>query len=216
MAAKASSNGKPAAARGRVRDDTIARLEASMGALGTAAMLSMDRRLPWFRSMSAENRSWLGLVAQAGVAAFVDWVKHPERTQASGGRRGLRHRAARAGEGRNAPAGRGDGAGHRRRGRGPGRRAGGAGRRGGAARGRAPLHQGDRVRHGPGVRADRRGSRRLGRPARGPGRGVAGPRRGGRGPAVLGVGAELVLQPGHGDRRDRRRRAPQQARAPRA
>jgi DNA-binding PucR family transcriptional regulator len=81
MAAKATSNGKPAAARGRVRDDTIARLEASMGALGTAAMLSMDRRLPWFRAMSAENRSWLGLVAQAGVAAFVDWIKHPERTR---------------------------------------------------------------------------------------------------------------------------------------
>jgi DNA-binding PucR family transcriptional regulator len=31
--------------------------------------------------MSAENRSWLGLVAQAGVAAFLDWVKHPERTR---------------------------------------------------------------------------------------------------------------------------------------
>jgi DNA-binding PucR family transcriptional regulator len=29
--------------------------------------------------MSAEHRSWLGLVAQAGVAAFVDWVKHPGR-----------------------------------------------------------------------------------------------------------------------------------------
>lgn len=52
-----------------------------MGALGTAAMQSMDRRLPWFRSMSAENRSWLGLVAQAGVAAFLDWVKHPERSR---------------------------------------------------------------------------------------------------------------------------------------
>jgi hypothetical protein len=81
---KAISNGQPRqppATRGRVRADTIARLEASMGALGTAAMLSMDRRLPWFRSMSAENRSWLGLVAQAGVAAFVDWVKHPERTR---------------------------------------------------------------------------------------------------------------------------------------
>src|SRR5271165_5036121 len=77
---KATSNGASAPS-GRVRDDTIARLEASMGALGTAAMLSMDRRLPWFRSMSAENRSWLGLVAQAGVAAFVDWVKHPERTR---------------------------------------------------------------------------------------------------------------------------------------
>jgi DNA-binding PucR family transcriptional regulator len=80
-ASNATSNGKPAPPRGRVREETIARLEASMGALGSAAMLSMDRRLPWFRSMSAEHRSWLGLVAQAGVAAFVDWIKHPERNR---------------------------------------------------------------------------------------------------------------------------------------
>jgi DNA-binding PucR family transcriptional regulator len=78
--------GRSAAARragkgGRVRDDTIVRLEQAMGALGTAAMTSMDRRLLWFRGMSAENRSWLGLVAQAGVAAFLDWIKHPERTR---------------------------------------------------------------------------------------------------------------------------------------
>ena len=66
-------------AGGRVRADTIARLEQSMSALGAASMASMDERLPWFRALSAENRSWLGLVAQAGVAAFVDWVKHPER-----------------------------------------------------------------------------------------------------------------------------------------
>jgi hypothetical protein len=66
---------------GRVRDETIARLDQAMGALGTAAIASMDRRLLWFRAMSAENRSWLGLVAQAGVAAFVDWIKHPERTR---------------------------------------------------------------------------------------------------------------------------------------
>ncbi len=52
-----------------------------MGALGTAAMLAMDRRLRWFRAMSAEHRSWLGLLAQAAIAAFVDWVKHPERTR---------------------------------------------------------------------------------------------------------------------------------------
>lgn len=81
MTARAERNGRAAERPGRVRDATIARLEASMGALGTAAMLSMDSRLPWFRAMSAENRSWLGLVAQAGVAAFVDWIKHPERTR---------------------------------------------------------------------------------------------------------------------------------------
>ena len=78
---KASSNGKPARPHGRVRDDTIDRLEAAMGTLGTAAMLTMDEQLPWFRSMSAENRSWLGLVAQAAIAGFLDWLKHPERSK---------------------------------------------------------------------------------------------------------------------------------------
>ena len=48
-----------------------------MGALGTAAMNRMEERLPWFRRMSAENRSWVGLVAQAGIAAFVEWFKNP-------------------------------------------------------------------------------------------------------------------------------------------
>ncbi|RJL34665.1 PucR family transcriptional regulator [Bailinhaonella thermotolerans] len=42
-------------------------------------MARMEERLPWFRKMSAEDRSWIGLVAQAGMAAFVDWFHHPER-----------------------------------------------------------------------------------------------------------------------------------------
>ncbi|NUR89548.1 MAG: helix-turn-helix domain-containing protein [Nonomuraea sp.] len=47
-----------------------------MGALGTAAMARMDDQLPWFRALSAEDRSWVGLVAQAGIAAFVEWFQH--------------------------------------------------------------------------------------------------------------------------------------------
>jgi DNA-binding PucR family transcriptional regulator len=65
----------------RVNAETVRRIERATGALGTAAIAAMDKRLPWFRSMSAENRSWLGLVAQAGVAAFLDWIKHPERNR---------------------------------------------------------------------------------------------------------------------------------------
>jgi hypothetical protein len=79
---QASGNGAPEQ-RGHVRDDTIRRLERAMGSLGTDAMASMDQRLAWFRAMSAENRSWIGLVAQAGIAAFVDWVKHPGRARMS-------------------------------------------------------------------------------------------------------------------------------------
>jgi DNA-binding PucR family transcriptional regulator len=64
-----------------VNAETVRRIERASGALGTAAIAAMDKRLPWFRNMSAENRSWLGLVAQAGVAAFLDWIRHPERNR---------------------------------------------------------------------------------------------------------------------------------------
>lgn len=70
---------RQAGAGERVHPETVARIERATGALGTAAIAAMDKRLPWFRKMSAENRSWLGLVAQAGIASFVDWIKHPER-----------------------------------------------------------------------------------------------------------------------------------------
>jgi DNA-binding PucR family transcriptional regulator len=56
-------------------------MERATGALGTAAIAAMEERLPWYRNMSAENRSWLGLVAQAGIAAFLDWIRHPERNR---------------------------------------------------------------------------------------------------------------------------------------
>src|ERR1700693_4555536 len=67
--------------RPHVHEETVRRMEPPTGALGSAAIAAMDERLPWFRNMSAENRSWLGLVAQAGVAAFVNWIKHPERNR---------------------------------------------------------------------------------------------------------------------------------------
>jgi hypothetical protein len=74
-----------AAPAGPVRAETVQRLERAMGTLGTAAMASMEQRLPWFRALSAEDRSWIGLVAQAGIAAFVDWMKHPQRRPAVAG-----------------------------------------------------------------------------------------------------------------------------------
>jgi DNA-binding PucR family transcriptional regulator len=69
------------ARRPQVNAETVRRVERATGTLGTAAITAMDQRLPWFRNMSAENRSWLGLVAQAGVAAFLDWLRHPERNR---------------------------------------------------------------------------------------------------------------------------------------
>jgi DNA-binding PucR family transcriptional regulator len=73
------AGGRADGGRSRVDAETVRRIERATGVLGTAAMNAMDERLPWFRKMSAENRSWLGLVAQAGIAAFLDWIRHPER-----------------------------------------------------------------------------------------------------------------------------------------
>ncbi|WP_279578888.1 hypothetical protein [Fodinicola feengrottensis] len=38
----------------------------------------MDETLPWFRSLPADQRSWITLVAQAGVAALTEWLRRPD------------------------------------------------------------------------------------------------------------------------------------------
>ncbi|WP_020385809.1 PucR family transcriptional regulator [Kribbella catacumbae] len=54
------------------------RLQNATGALATAAIAAMDEKLPWFGKLSAQDRSWIGLVAQSGITAFVDWFRDPE------------------------------------------------------------------------------------------------------------------------------------------
>jgi sugar diacid utilization regulator len=48
-----------------------------MGTLTTAAIERMEQTLPWYRAMPAEHRSWVNLVAQAGIAAFTEWLRDP-------------------------------------------------------------------------------------------------------------------------------------------
>jgi hypothetical protein len=60
----------------------LRRLEKCSGQLSAAAIARMDDQLPWYRAMPAEHRSWIGLVAQAGIAAFTEWFRHPEAPQA--------------------------------------------------------------------------------------------------------------------------------------
>ncbi len=47
-----------------------------MPGLARAASAQMEQH-PWYRALSAEDRSWVGLVAQAGIAAFLGWVREP-------------------------------------------------------------------------------------------------------------------------------------------
>ena len=58
-------------------DPTVQRFERAIGQLGAAAIQRMDETLPWYRAMAPEDRSWVGLVAQAGIAAFIEWFRDP-------------------------------------------------------------------------------------------------------------------------------------------
>ncbi|MDH6138870.1 hypothetical protein P3T35_000859 [Kitasatospora sp. GP30] len=71
-----------AAERAELRAATLKRLEKASGKLATAAIARMDDQLGWYRRMPPEHRSWIGLVAQAGIAAFTEWYRHPEAKQA--------------------------------------------------------------------------------------------------------------------------------------
>ena len=53
------------------------RLTAASGELATDATIRMESAYPWYRQLSADERAWVGLVAQAGISAFLEWVADP-------------------------------------------------------------------------------------------------------------------------------------------
>ncbi|KRC48700.1 MULTISPECIES: PucR family transcriptional regulator [unclassified Nocardioides] len=55
------------------RKSATRQLRAATGSLSTAAVGRMEADLSWFRELGAEERSWVGMIVQAGVKAFVDW-----------------------------------------------------------------------------------------------------------------------------------------------
>jgi hypothetical protein len=64
--------------RAGLRDDTIRRIEQATGRLATQSVARMDEDLPWFRELPADQRSWVTLVAQAGIQSYVDWLRQPD------------------------------------------------------------------------------------------------------------------------------------------
>ena len=49
---------------------TLRRVERSSGDLASAAIRRMEASHEWYRALSAEDRSWVGLVAQAGITVI--------------------------------------------------------------------------------------------------------------------------------------------------
>ncbi len=55
------------------RAEATRQLRAATGSLSTAAVARMEADLAWFRALSAEERSYVAMIVQAGVKGFVDW-----------------------------------------------------------------------------------------------------------------------------------------------
>jgi hypothetical protein len=56
---------------------TLRSVERAAGRLATLSVAQMDEQLGWFRALPADQRSWVTLVAQAGIAGYVSWVENP-------------------------------------------------------------------------------------------------------------------------------------------
>jgi DNA-binding PucR family transcriptional regulator len=68
-------------AQDAVHTRTARLLERATGTLATASIARMEERLPWYRAMPPDERSWVGLIIQAGIAAFLDWYRDPQPTR---------------------------------------------------------------------------------------------------------------------------------------
>jgi DNA-binding PucR family transcriptional regulator len=62
----------------RTRAQIAQRLTRSSGALSSAALARMDTDMGWVGQLPADDRSWIGLIVQAGIKSFIDWYRHEE------------------------------------------------------------------------------------------------------------------------------------------
>ena len=61
----------------RPSEASLQRLRRGSASLSTVALQRLDEALPWYRAMPPQDRSWVGLVAQAGISAFTSWYRDP-------------------------------------------------------------------------------------------------------------------------------------------
>jgi DNA-binding PucR family transcriptional regulator len=78
MAASVRGINKSLLPAAKTRATISRRLAGVTGAMATATVAEMESRHSWFRDLDAEPRSWITLVAQAGIDGFVTWFADPD------------------------------------------------------------------------------------------------------------------------------------------
>lgn len=61
--------------RHKLSDTTLRELERSSGSLAKASVVAMEKRLPWFNRLPADQRASVLLITQAGASGFVRWLR---------------------------------------------------------------------------------------------------------------------------------------------
>lgn len=65
---------------GNAKARNLAWLRSITGELNSATLKRLDETLPWYRNMPPGRRSAVGLVAQAGIASFIQFYDDPNAT----------------------------------------------------------------------------------------------------------------------------------------
>ena len=71
--------------RGLVSLTTRRSVRRKGGELSTAATRRLEERHAWYATLGARERSWVALVAQAGITNFIDWLNGTEDADLAGG-----------------------------------------------------------------------------------------------------------------------------------
>ncbi|MFP5283710.1 MAG: PucR family transcriptional regulator [Actinomycetes bacterium] len=83
MAATVRGLNKSLLPSAKARAGIAKRMAGVTGQLTTATIAEMEARHSWFRKLDAEPRSWITLVAQAGIDGFVTWFADPDPSRPS-------------------------------------------------------------------------------------------------------------------------------------
>lgn len=57
----------------RARSAIVKRLSGHTGAITTAVVKAMNQSYPWYAQLGADERSWISMIANAGVKNFAGW-----------------------------------------------------------------------------------------------------------------------------------------------
>jgi hypothetical protein len=80
---------RPTSTKPNRHDESAVILRRAVGQLTQAVLVRMESDKHWFRRLSAEQRSWVGLITQAGVRGFADWYAAREDPGVLAGDAGL-------------------------------------------------------------------------------------------------------------------------------